>query len=113
MNKALQLHSLYGNFTIAVSWRGSHYLCCLCLWKQWSLYGHMGIVLSPSRPIAMFYRVSQKRRLPFEVKRQCRMFEFKCLNSLMSPGMRKTLELGIFMLTLRINLRVLMGSLGS
>ena len=28
-------------------------------------------------------------------------------NSLMSPGMRKTLELGIFMLTLRINLRIL------
>ena len=55
MNKALQLLSLYGNFTIAVSWRGSHYLCCLCLWKQWSLYGHMGIVLSPSRPIPMFY----------------------------------------------------------
>ena len=37
-----------------------------------------------------------KKRLPFEVKRQCRMFEFECLNSLMSPGMRKTLELGIF-----------------
>ena len=47
-----------------------------------------------------------KKRLPFEVKRQCRMFEFECLNSLMSPGMRKTLELGIFMLTLRINLRI-------
>ena len=45
------------------------------------------------------------KRLPFEVKRQCRMFEFECLNSLMSPGMRKTLELGFFMLTLRINLR--------
>ena len=48
-----------------------------------------------------------KEGLPFEVKRQCRMFEFECLNSLMSPGMRKTLELGIFMLTLRNNLRIL------
>ena len=48
-----------------------------------------------------------KKRLPFEVKRQCRMLEFECLNSLMSPGMRKTLELGIFMLTLQINLRIL------
>ena len=47
-----------------------------------------------------------KKRLPFEVKRQCRMFEFECLNSLMSPGMRKTLELGIFILTLRMNLRI-------
>ena len=35
------------------------------------------------------------------------MFEIECLNSLMSPGMRKTLELGIFMLTLRIDLRIL------
>ena len=41
-----------------------------------------------------------KKRLPCEVKHQCCMFEFECLNSLMSPGMRKTLELGIFMLTL-------------
>ena len=41
-----------------------------------------------------------KKRLAFDVKRQCRMFEFECLNSLMSPGVRKTLELGIFMLTL-------------
>ena len=48
-----------------------------------------------------------KKRLPFEVKRQCRMFEFECLNFLISPGMRKTLELVIFMLTLRINLRIL------
>ena len=32
----------------------SHYLRCLCLWKQWALHGHMGIVLSPSRPKAMF-----------------------------------------------------------
>ena len=43
-----------------------------------------------------------KKRLPFEVKRQSRMFEFECLNSLMIPGMRKT----FFMLTVRINLRI-------
>ena len=36
-----------------------------------------------------------------------RIFEFECLNSLMSLEMRKTLKLGIFMLTLRINLRIL------
>ena len=48
-----------------------------------------------------------KKRLPFEVRRQCRIFEFECLNSLMSLEMRKTLKLGIFMLTLRINLLIL------
>ena len=33
-----------------------------------------------------------KKRLPFEVKRKCRMFEFECFKSLMSPRMRKSIR---------------------
>ena len=48
-----------------------------------------------------------KKWLPFEVKRLCRMFEFECFKSLMSSGIRQTLELRIAMHALRINLRIL------
>ena len=36
--------------------------------------------------------VCPKKRLPFEVKRWCRMFEFECFNSLMSPRLRKLIR---------------------
>ena len=50
------------------------------------------------------YRVSQKKGYPLMSSASAACLN---LNALMSPGVRKTLELGIFMLTLRINLRIL------
>ena len=55
---------------------------------------------------------NSQKRLPFEVKRQCRMFEFEFLNSLMSTRMR-TLIRNASIKIFSSKLNAFLGSLGS
>ena len=84
---------------------GKFYLIRICsLEKQWNSKAKKWSFQLKQLLRYSMYSVSQKKAIPFEIKRQCRAFEFECFNSLMSPRMRSSLPQRFFMPTLQVNL---------
>ena len=46
---------------------------------------------TPNYTLPFYIQRVPEKRLPFEIKQQCRALEFDCFNSLMSPKMRSSL----------------------
>ena len=57
---------------------------------------HGGLLSSLGPGILAVVRCVPKNVIPFEIKRQCRAFEFECFNSLMNTRMRNSLLSEIF-----------------